>query len=243
MGIVVAPVRKEVVVKAAQERAFRLFTDGIDRWWPREHHIGTSPMGKISIEPRVGGRWYTVCEDGSECDIGKVLTWEPPQRLVLAWQITSQWEFDPEFLTEVELRFTPDGPKRTRVALEHRDLERYGDAAQGIRGQLDDPKGWNGNLERFARVAGMKAVVLYESSADVLKLAPLHFPAHKARLDVFQARGELLAVGPFADPREGSMAVFASRDAAEEFVKDDPFVLNGVVARATIKDWSESLLG
>jgi len=89
----------------------------------------------------------------------------------------------------------------------------------------------------------MKAVLLYQSSPDVLALAPVHYPAHKARLDAFHARGELLAVGTWADPREGAMAVFRTRTAAEEFVRDDPFVKNGVVARWEIKDWDESLLG
>lgn len=88
----------------------------------------------------------------------------------------------------------------------------------------------------------MKAVVFYKSGADAATLAPLHFPAHKARLDAFAARGELLAVGPWADPREGAMAVFRSRAAAEEFVKDDPFVREGVVASHEIKDWNEILL-
>lgn len=89
----------------------------------------------------------------------------------------------------------------------------------------------------------MKAVVLYHPAPDVLAKAPLHFAAHKARLDEFQRRGELLAVGTWADPREGSMAVFRSRGGAEEFVRDDPFVKHGVVARHEIRDWNETLLG
>ena len=88
----------------------------------------------------------------------------------------------------------------------------------------------------------MKAVVLYETALEAMPKIPQLFPAHKARVDEFAARGELLAVGTWADPREGSMAVFRTRDAAERFVKDDPFVLNGVVARYQIKDWNESLL-
>lgn len=239
----VEPVKKEVVVKGSRERAFRLFTSGMDRWWPREHHIGESPMREIVLEPSVGGRWYSISEDGSECDIGKVLAFEPGERLLLAWQITGGWKFDASFTTEVELRFFDDAPGRTRVTLEHRDLERYGEAAAALREQLDDPKGWQGNLEKFRASSERKGVVLYESSPDVLEKAPKHFAAHKARMDAFIARGLLLAIGPFADPREGSMAIFTSREAAEEFVKEDPFVLEGVVARATIKDWSESLLG
>lgn len=91
----VEPVRKKIVVAMSPERAFRIFTEGIDRWWPREHHIGESPLKRAVLEPRAGGRWYAVSEDGSECDTGKVLVWEPPRRLVLAWQITAQWKLTP----------------------------------------------------------------------------------------------------------------------------------------------------
>ncbi|MEA2274754.1 MAG: uncharacterized protein QOI98_3462 [Solirubrobacteraceae bacterium] len=85
-----------------------------------------------------------------------------------------------------------------------------------------------------------RTVVLYTSAPDVLTKAPLHFAAHKQRLDEFHARGELLLVGTFGDPQaEGSMAIFASRGAAEEFVSADPFVLNGVVAAHHIRDWNE----
>jgi len=243
MNIEVPPVRKQILVKAAPERACRLFTEGMDRWWPRQHHIGKSPMKKIVVEPRAGGRWYAVCEDGSECDTGKVLVWEPPKRLVLAWQITAEWAFDPGFTTEVELGFTAEGAKATRVAFEHRNLERYGAAAQDLRPRLDDPKGWQITLEQFAATAALKAVVIYESAPDVMTKAPIHYPAHKQRVDAFHARGDLVAVGTFGDPRDGSMAVFTSREAADEFVREDPFVLNGVVARATVKDWNETLLG
>ncbi len=89
----------------------------------------------------------------------------------------------------------------------------------------------------------MKAVLLYRSAPDVMAKAPIHFPAHKERLDAFQRRGDLIAVGTWADPREGSMAVFRTRAAAEEFARDDPFVKNGVVSGYEIKDWNEVLLG
>jgi len=86
-------------------------------------------------------------------------------------------------------------------------------------------------------------VLLYESADDVLSRAPVHFPAHKARLDAFHERGDLVMVGTFGDPQaEGSMAVFRSREAAEEFVKDDPFVLNGVVRAWQLREWNEILL-
>jgi uncharacterized protein YciI len=89
----------------------------------------------------------------------------------------------------------------------------------------------------------VKAVLLYQSAPDVLARAPALYPAHKARVDEFHRRGELLAVGTWADPREGSMAVFRTRAAAEEFARDDPFVKSGVVSSYQIREWNESLLG
>lgn len=149
----IAPVRKQIIVEATQERAFRVFTEQVDRWWPRSHHIGKSPLKKAVLEPRLGGRWYSTCEDGSECSVGKVLAWEPPGRVLLAWQITAQWTFDPAFMTEVEVIFIADGPTRTRVELEHRNLERYGEGASAVRTSIDAPGGWGLILSEFARVA------------------------------------------------------------------------------------------
>jgi uncharacterized protein YndB with AHSA1/START domain len=149
----VAPVRKTVTVEASPERAFRVFTQGIDRWWPRQHHIGQSPLKRAVLEPRLGGRWYSVCEDGSECEVGKVLSWEPPERLVLAWQITAHWQYDPSFVTEVEVLFIAEGPRRTRVELEHRDLDRFGAAAVELRERIGAASGWGLILESFARAA------------------------------------------------------------------------------------------
>ncbi|WP_238012351.1 YciI family protein [Dactylosporangium sp. AC04546] len=87
----------------------------------------------------------------------------------------------------------------------------------------------------------MKAVVSYTSADDVLTTAPVHYPAHRARIDAFHARGDLLMVGTFGDPREGALAVFRTRESAEEFVAGDPFVLNGVVTAYEIRDWNEIL--
>jgi uncharacterized protein YndB with AHSA1/START domain len=146
-------VRKQIVVAASQEHAFRTFTDGIGTWWPKEHHVGKSPMASAVIEPRPGGRWYAVCEDGTECDTGKVLAWDPPRRVVLAWQLTTGWQYDPDFITEVEITFVDEGPRRTRVTLEHRDLERFGAGAEELRKAVDSPGGWGLTLERFAKAA------------------------------------------------------------------------------------------
>ncbi|MDB4890068.1 MAG: ATPase [Gemmatimonadetes bacterium] len=145
----IEPVRKEVTIAASADHAFRVFTEGVDRWWPRQHHIGKSPMARAVIEPRLGGRWYAISEDGSECDTGKVLAWDPPRRLILAWQITADWQYDPNFLTEVEVTFTAVGPKETVVVLEHRDLERFGERAMELRNGIDAEGGWGLILQSY----------------------------------------------------------------------------------------------
>lgn len=142
-----APVRKSVLVRAAPERAFEVFTAGMSRWWLKTHHIGASPLKDAVIEPRPGGRWYERGEDGAECDWGRVLVWEPPRRVVLAWQINADWKFDPGFVTELEVTFTRVGEGATEVALEHRNLERYGERAEAIRAQLDG--GWPTLMDLF----------------------------------------------------------------------------------------------
>lgn len=151
----VAPVRKIIRVRADVAHAFDVFTTGIDRWWPRSHHIGQSPMTRIIVEPRAGGRCYSEQEDGTDCDWGTVLVWEPPHRVVLAWQITSEWRFEPELArsSEVEVRFTPEADGMTRVDLEHRHLERHGPGADKMRAGVDAPGGWGTLLEGFAAEA------------------------------------------------------------------------------------------
>jgi uncharacterized protein YndB with AHSA1/START domain len=145
-----APVRKSIAVKAAPERAFAVFTANMGRWWPRTHSINGSPMKDVIIEPRTGGRWYELGEDGSHCEWGKVLAWEPPRRLLLAWQINGAWKYDAALVTEVEVRFIPEGGG-TLVELEHRHLERMGAAAEAARTAIDSPGGWSGLLDAFAQ--------------------------------------------------------------------------------------------
>jgi uncharacterized protein YndB with AHSA1/START domain len=144
---------KSVTVEASADKAFRVFTEGIGGWWFPGHHIGESELKDVVLEPRVGGRWYEIGIDDSECQWGHVLQWDPPHRLVLAWQIDATWHFDPTLVTTVEIRFTADGPDRTIVELEHRDLERFGDAVDTMREGFDSPGGWQGLLDRFAAAA------------------------------------------------------------------------------------------
>ena len=92
-------------------------------------------------------------EDGSECDTGKVLAWEPPHRLVLAWQLNPDWQYDPNLITEVEVKFIPEGERKTRVELEHRYIERMGEKAEVARNAVDSPNGWGAILELFRQAA------------------------------------------------------------------------------------------
>jgi uncharacterized protein YndB with AHSA1/START domain len=144
--------RKVVRVEAPQEVAWRVFTEKIGTWWPlTTHKIGKANAVDAVIEPRVGGRWYERGEDGSTCDWGRVLSWEPPSRLVLSWDISADWQYDPNLNTEVEVRFIPEGKEATRVELEHRRLDRYGTRRDEMRGIFDSEGGWESLIQLFAR--------------------------------------------------------------------------------------------
>lgn len=143
-------IKKQLTVEAPIERAFRVFTANMTTWWPKSHHIGKSPLAQCVVEPRAGGRWYEVGEDGSQCDWGKVLAWEPPHRLVLAWQVDATYTYAPELITEVEVRFSELAPGRTHVDFEHRDLEKIGNVVEGPQGM---DAGWSMILDQFVRSA------------------------------------------------------------------------------------------
>lgn len=143
-------VRSEVVVEAPADRAFRVFTEKMESWWPATHHIGKSEMKSIVLDRHANGRWAEIGADGSECNWGRVLVWDPPKRLVLGWQITAKWQFDPNLVTEVEINFTPLGTSKTRVALEHRNLERFGADEEAVRKSVGSDGGWSLLLGKFA---------------------------------------------------------------------------------------------
>src|SRR5690349_13347597 len=147
-----APVRKSVTVNATIDRAFEVFTEGIDRWWPRTHHIGSGTLERTVFEPRRHGRWYGRTTDGVETDWATVREWEPPHRFVIAWQITPEWtcETDPAKASEVEVRFTAEGANRTRVDLEHRHFHRHGEGAGKVREAVDSSGGWGALLHMYA---------------------------------------------------------------------------------------------
>ncbi len=148
-------VHRIITVEAPQTVAFRVFTEELGTWWPLDtHSIGPVPAATAILEPRLGGRWLERGVDGTETPWGRVVAFEPPARLVLTWEISADWHHDPSLVTEVEVRFTAEGPSRTRVDLEHRDLDRYGARAREMQAIFDSPGGWPGLLSRFGARAG-----------------------------------------------------------------------------------------
>jgi uncharacterized protein YndB with AHSA1/START domain len=147
-------VRKVVRVKAPPVVAWRVFTEKMGAWWPLAiYKIGKPNAVDAVIEPHVGGRWYERGEDGSACDWGRVLSWEPHSRLVLSWDISADWQPDPALNTEIEVRFIADGKNGTRVEFEHRRLDRYGARRDEMRRIFDTEGDWGKLLESFARAA------------------------------------------------------------------------------------------
>lgn len=150
--VAIEPVRKSVRVRCDVARAFAVFTTEMDSWWPRSHHIGSSPMEHVVVEPRASGAIYTGQEDGTVCPWGTVLAWEPPFRFVMAWQVTPEWQYEPDLgrCSDVEVRFTPADDGTTLVELEHRNLQRHGGACAAMRQAVNSDGGWGGLLALFA---------------------------------------------------------------------------------------------
>ena len=147
-------VRKVIQVDAPQETSWKVFTSQMGTWWPLAHYkIGKAKAVDAVLEPKVGGRWYERGEDGSTCEWGSVLSWEPCSRLVLSWDITADWQYDPTLKTEIEVRFIAENAERTRVELEHRRLDRYGARRDEMRRIFDTEGDWGQLLAGFAQVA------------------------------------------------------------------------------------------
>jgi uncharacterized protein YndB with AHSA1/START domain len=144
-------VRKAIVVDVPIERAFRVFTEDFDRVKPREHSILDVEIAASVFEPRAGGRVYDRGVDGSELQWARVLAFEPPNRIVFSWDISPSWqlESDLERTSEVEVRFIAESPERTRVELEHRNLDRHGEGWEGSRDAIGGEGGWPLYLQRY----------------------------------------------------------------------------------------------
>ena len=147
-------VRAQTVVDVPIERAFALFTEQFDSIKPREHNMLGVDIAESVFEPREGGRIYDRGVDGSECQWSRVLAYEAPNRIVFSWDISPQWqiETDPEKTSEVEVRFIAETPERTRVELEHRNLDRHGDGWESARDGVGGEAGWLLYLQRFAQL-------------------------------------------------------------------------------------------
>jgi uncharacterized protein YndB with AHSA1/START domain len=141
-----------VVVEAPVERAFTVFTRDIGSWWPPEHHLLGAQLAEMVFEPRQGGHVYDRAVDGSECHWARVLAYEPPSRVVISWDVNPSWqlETDASRTSEVEVRFVAEAPDRTRVELEHRNLDRHGEGWVAMRDAVASPEGWQFGLDRFA---------------------------------------------------------------------------------------------
>lgn len=145
-------VRADVVVQAPIERAFRVFTADFDKIKPREHNLLPVAIAETVFEPRVGGHIYDRGVDGSVCRWARVLAYEPPHRVVFTWDISPQWQLEtnPDRTSQVEVRFIPETPDRTRVELEHRNVERHGADWESLRDGVAGDQGWPLYLGRYA---------------------------------------------------------------------------------------------
>jgi uncharacterized protein YndB with AHSA1/START domain len=159
-----AVVRKSIVVRAPIARAWSVFVEQMETWWPATHHIGSTPFEAIFVEPRVGGRWYERNVEGAQCDWGKVLAWDRPHKVCFSWHVgpghdQPDWKFDPdpEKASKVEFRFIAESPSTTRIDLEHRCLERHGEGYEQLVALFNSPGAWITILDSLARSVGQDA--------------------------------------------------------------------------------------
>jgi uncharacterized protein YndB with AHSA1/START domain len=147
-----APVCTHIVVQAPRQRAFDVFTQEMKSWWPEDHHILDGEVGEMVFEPRAGGRVYDRGTDGRECTWARVLAYEPPDRVVFTWDISTRWEIETDLArtSEVEVRFIAESDSRTRVELEHRNLDHHGDGWEAMHGAVGSPGGWRKTLAAYA---------------------------------------------------------------------------------------------
>jgi len=151
-------VRRQVVVNAPQAKAFAAFTERLGEFKPPEHNLLAAPIAETVFEPRAGGHIYDRAQDGSQCRWARVLAYEPPDRVMFSWDISPQWQIepDPDRTSEVEVRFVPESPDRTRVELEHRHLDRHGPGWQSVAEGVGGDQGWPLYLARYAALFGQE---------------------------------------------------------------------------------------
>ena len=248
-------VKKSVVVEASREIAFKVFTEKMALWWPADHHIGKTQLAAIVLEPRAGGRWGERGIDGVECQWGRVLAFEAPSRVVLAWQLNAQFAFDPNFETEVEITFTSEGEKKTRVTLEHKHLERFGQAEAAMREAFESPDGWSLGLLRFGNAVASDgkqhfllrlipprpsfAQDMSEQERRVMMEHVVYWRGHTAA-------NEVIAFGPVADAKNGGWGVAIVEVSDEARVKkltdEDPVMVHALGCRYEILPMPQVIL-
>ena len=145
-------VRRQILVNAPIADAFKVFTERFGDFKPREHNLLKAPIAETVFEPRVGGNIYDRAVDGSECRWARILVFDPPDRVVFSWDISPRWQIEtnPDLTSEVEVRFVAETPVRTRVELEHRNLDRHGVEWESVRGGVGNEGGWPLYLQRYA---------------------------------------------------------------------------------------------
>jgi uncharacterized protein YndB with AHSA1/START domain len=145
-------VRHRIVVNAPIREAFRVFTERFGDFKPREHNLLQAAIAETVFEPRVGGNIFDRAADGTECRWARILVFEPPERVVFSWDISPRWQIEsnPDLTSEVEVRFVAETPERTRVELEHRNLDRHGTGWESVRDGVDNEAGWPLYLQRYA---------------------------------------------------------------------------------------------
>jgi uncharacterized protein YndB with AHSA1/START domain len=151
-----AVVRRVIVVAAPIDKAFTVFTDRFGDFKPPEHNLLEAPLKETVFEPRVGGNIVDRGTDGSECRWARILAYDPPRRVVFSWDISPTWQYetDPERTSEVEVTFTAESPDRTRVELEHRNIDRHGPGWEQVRDGVGHDQGWPLYLDRYAALFG-----------------------------------------------------------------------------------------
>jgi len=147
--------RRSITVEAPIDRAFKVFTEGFDTWWLREHHIGAADLAEALIEGRPDGRWFERGVDGSECEWGRVLAWDPPHHVAMSWHLNGDFQYDPDpdRSSRVDVRFIEETGATTRVEIEHSGIDRHGDSWEKVYEGISSPGGWPGLLELYAEAA------------------------------------------------------------------------------------------
>ena len=151
-----AVVRRQIVVNAPIAKAFTVFTERFGDFKPPEHNLLSAPIAETVFEPEIGGNIIDRAEDGSECRWARILAYDPPNRVVFSWDIGPTWQVETDLgrTSEVEVTFTAETADRTRIELEHRNLDRHGPGWESVRDGVGHDEGWPLYLDRYAALFG-----------------------------------------------------------------------------------------